>query len=474
MTDLPSPPPAPESVGQGGPGGSASSIHHHRRHKQHPSSGIDKTPITTIGLTKPASTSTINTARATAAAAASATIAAARAAKPPPAPLKAAEPVLSRNFDPWNSSSSGHQRAENRLGSSTGWRESRNSKLMAQYGSRGTGGQRISDSVGAGSQDYDGDLQQLVRPEARFRARNSVLTMLAKPGLMRAAELEFAASAARVAMLPVAGTARVASMSSLSSSSSYASAPSLQSALKPMDPSGLQSQDSFDVLTAQNRNVVAREAEDGETASHRTDSGDRPGLLAGVVVYVNGSTHPHVSDHKLKQLLAEHGGRMSTHLGRRKVTHVILGRPSSSRSSGAGGGLAGGKLHREIQKVGGYAVKYVGVEWVLESIKAGKRLPEARFANLKIAAKTQGSVYGLCTKSSLSLVDKTHVTTMATQRALEMGSHAIIVGHMSPAPPKDALLPTLEGSIRAKSSRLVLLPAFTADFEPPPSAQRPT
>lgn len=32
---------------------------------------------------------------------------------------------------------------------------------------------------------------------------------------------------------------------------------------------------------------------------------------------------------------------------------------------------------------------------VLESIKAGKRLPEAGFANLSVAAKGQQSVYGL-------------------------------------------------------------------------------
>jgi hypothetical protein len=31
----------------------------------------------------------------------------------------------------------------------------------------------------------------------------------------------------------------------------------------------------------------------------------------------------------------------------------------------------------------------------MESIKAGKRLPEARFANLKVASRGQQSVYGL-------------------------------------------------------------------------------
>lgn len=34
---------------------------------------------------------------------------------------------------------------------------------------------------------------------------------------------------------------------------------------------------------------------------------------------------------------------------------------------------------------------------VLESIKAGKRLPEGRFANLKVASKGQQSVYGAFT-----------------------------------------------------------------------------
>lgn len=35
---------------------------------------------------------------------------------------------------------------------------------------------------------------------------------------------------------------------------------------------------------------------------------------------------------------------------------------------------------------------------VLESLKAGKRLPEARFANLKVAARGQQSVLGAFSK----------------------------------------------------------------------------
>ena len=115
-----------------------------------------------------------------------------------------------------------------------------------------------------------------------------------------------------------------------------------------------------DGMTAEERLAVRRRAED---EAREAKAGERKrGIFEGVVVYVNGSTHPLVSDHKLKHLLAEHGARTAIHLARRQVTHVILGRPASG-GAGAGGGLAGGKLEREIRRVGGCGVKYVGVEW---------------------------------------------------------------------------------------------------------------
>ncbi|KAI4173864.1 MAG: hypothetical protein LQ348_006449 [Seirophora lacunosa] len=107
-----------------------------------------------------------------------------------------------------------------------------------------------------------------------------------------------------------------------------------------------------------------------------------------------------VGDHRLKQLLAENGARVSIALGRRTVTHVILGTPNggAAKNSGAGGGLAASKIQKEILRVGGKGVKYVGVDWVLESLKAGKRLPEAQFSNLTLAPKGQKSVYGMFSK----------------------------------------------------------------------------
>jgi len=120
-------------------------------------------------------------------------------------------------------------------------------------------------------------------------------------------------------------------------------------------------------------------------------------MFSGLTIYLNGSTAPMISDHKLKHLLAEHGARISIRLGRRSVTHVILGKPNGHHG-GAGGGLAGSKIQKEIQRVGGKGVKFVGVEWVLESIEAGKRLPEARFAVGEIKPKGVKSVYGMFLK----------------------------------------------------------------------------
>ncbi|KAI1502775.1 BRCA1 C terminus domain-containing protein [Biscogniauxia marginata] len=275
----------------------------------------------------------------------------------------AAEPKYGQSFDPWNSSSTGHQRAENRLGASTGWRESRNVKLMSQFQGGAGGGERVSDAVGAGSKDWDAKAKALIPPELRSRAKNSVMDMLRKPGTMK---------------------------------STMASPP--PSTRLPAGPSSPRERD--DSLPAEEWLVAPRKAKEESREAGRA----RPRrMFDGVVVYVNGSTHPLISDHKLKHVLAEHGGRLSSHLGRRQVTHVILGRPAGV--AGAGGGLAGGKLQKEIQKTGGCGVKFVSVEWVLESIKVGKRLPESRFGNVKVASKGQQSVYGLYSKNGPASID---------------------------------------------------------------------
>ncbi|KAJ4396255.1 hypothetical protein N0V93_000474 [Gnomoniopsis smithogilvyi] len=265
---------------------------------------------------------------------------------------KAAQPKYGRNFDPWNSVALGHQRAETK--GPQGWRENRTWKLQHQLAAGNSGGARLSDAVGAGSEDYDEEHQVLIPKEVRARATNNVLDMLRKPGTM------------------AQGRSRSAS---------------------PDKTYGDLKNDVISSKVEKHGTVLQREENDDCESPKGEAQGSDSKMFDGLVVYVNGSTHPLISDHKLKHVLVENGASMSIHLGRRKVTHVILGRPSGP-SGGAGGGLAGGKLDKEIRRVGGCGIKYVGVEWVLESLKAGRRLPEAKFSNLKVASKGQPSVYG--------------------------------------------------------------------------------
>lgn len=114
---------------------------------------------------------------------------------------------------------------------------------------------------------------------------------------------------------------------------------------------------------------ISQTLQDSATANQENETSKTPEkqpkqIFQNLTIYINGSTAPLVSDHKLKYLLVEHGARISIGLGRRSVTHVILGTPNGhSGSKGAGGGLAGGKIQKEIRRVGGCGVKYVGVEW---------------------------------------------------------------------------------------------------------------
>ena len=151
----------------------------------------------------------------------------------------------------------------------------------------------MSDTYGAGSEDFDAALGAVVPKDVRARAKLSVRDMLAKPGSMKA------------------------------------------------------------TLPAEKEQDSAPSAEEGSGR----------GIFDGLVVYVNGSTAPLVSDHKLKRVLADNGANMSLHLGRRQVTHVMVGRPAGGTALGAGGGLAGGKLEKEIKKIRGCGIKFVGVEW---------------------------------------------------------------------------------------------------------------
>jgi hypothetical protein len=90
-----------------------------------------------------------------------------------------------------------------------------------------------------------------------------------------------------------------------------------------------------------------------------------------------------VSDHRLKHLLVQHGAALSLAPGRRTVTHVILGEQ---------GGLAAGKMQKEVARRRGAGVKFVGVRWALDSMEKGTRQPERRYEVVRLAMKGQRRV----------------------------------------------------------------------------------
>lgn len=127
-----------------------------------------------------------------------------------------------------------------------------------------------------------------------------------------------------------------------------------------------------------------------ETPDEENETIPPPAIFRNLTVYINGSTMPTISDHRLKYVLSTHGANISIALGRRTVTHVVVGRPSSS--GGSGGGLSGSKIQKEVTRVRGEAVKFVTAEWVLDSVKARKRLPESRYEAMRLAPKGVASV----------------------------------------------------------------------------------
>lgn len=210
--------------------------------------------------------------------------------KPFTNPLPKPPPSNQRPFDPWNSSSTGHQRREAPRQetdgvSETDWRTSRTIKINQQFKTQS----HIPPPLNA--------------PPPPLQQQKSVMEMLVKPGSMKDA-------------LP-------------------------------------------SKIPADEKEIGGEEEK--ETGAKKT----KKKMFDGLVMYVNGSTYPLISDHTLKTVLAEHGARIALHLARRQVTHVILGRPAGGGGGGGGcgGGLSGTKMDREIRRIGGHGIKYVGVEW---------------------------------------------------------------------------------------------------------------
>ncbi|KAF3392519.1 hypothetical protein F1880_008547 [Penicillium rolfsii] len=352
----------------------------------------------------------------------------------PPASNKPS-PENHRVFDPWNSSSSGHQRAENPFSSTTSWRDTRSAKLKQQF--RGNDWSRdstgvlgdedfsakafdgtcgsvspVAENYGGGSQWRSGNAsvsegrmragewrwvsqEEATREQLGVRDIRSFMNVgKRKAGDAFQVQVE-AVKKARTASEKKVKTEELCSLSIPTMTASAMPAPksSTSSTTRPTStstteiPPNLTSKSKSEPTLQQPRQTTTHTS----SLSLQNNPASSSKLFTGTTIYINGSTLPQISDHKLKAILASHGATIAIGMARKTVSHIIIGQPGTT-GQGAGGGLAAGKLQKEIERGGWKGVRVVGVDWVLESIKAGKRLAVSRFAVLNIAQKGQRSV----------------------------------------------------------------------------------
>ncbi|PYH63499.1 uncharacterized protein BO88DRAFT_399107 [Aspergillus vadensis CBS 113365] len=270
-------------------------------------------------------------------------------------------PLLPTNhltFDTWNSSSTGHQVAD--PGSSRGitsWRETRREKLTRQFG------------VGRGDCTYDSS-------EGESKGEwvvTQIPAELQKQQQQRDIRSMFGVSKPK----PIPPSQSTISMIDATSLNDYESKKRIR---VDQDDNGIK------IPHTESKSKSEPRKQNNTSTSTSTST-----IFSSLTIHINGQTTPTVSDHKLKHLLISHGANLSLHM-HRGVTHVILGEPNTPSSlssssiksgikvAGAGGGLAAGKLQKEIQRGGWKGVKLVRVQWAMDSIAAGKRLSEAKYA----------------------------------------------------------------------------------------------
>ncbi|SMR54033.1 unnamed protein product [Zymoseptoria tritici ST99CH_1E4] len=322
---------------------------------------------------------------------------------PTKAPL-AAKPSKSI-FDPFNSSSTGHQRAENKLSGSTSWRDSRHLKLREQFTAGTGGGKRVSDTVGAGSLDFGRDGRT---ENGGWEAGAKGLRTGGQQSLWTTLKVEKVEKVDKVEKGEDKSEERATKRIKLEHSSPAkptkvvnpftpfiredgkireTSWPSPSEYLSPIDP-----------IDPTPKATHTESTPSQTQPDEKQDLPPAPQIFTNLCFYINGSTAPY-SDHALKHLISKHGGNMSIALGRRTVTHVIVGKPTRE-GGGCGGGLASSKVQKEIGSMRGKGIKFISAEWIMESAKAGKRLPESRFEGMRLAPSGVKSISALFGKKS--------------------------------------------------------------------------
>jgi hypothetical protein len=291
-----------------------------------------------------------------------------RPAKPQPP-----EPRNHLHFDPWQSASTGHQRADQGgsfLGS-TSWRDARSAKLTMQYRSgdclpgRGTGpgpANKTTQKTTLVPGAFDGKCASESPPKAPASGEWAMVAGdVAKRNELGVRDIRSFMGVSKRKAVDELGNETKAEMK------------------KPRTVSGGNGSLSPALYAKEmDKETEKSEIEDNPQPKSRSGTGldlkATSRIFAGVTIFVNGSTLPQISEYKLKHLLASNGAKTSIYMARKTVTHILVGQPNTGSGagtavSGAGGGLAANKLQQEIARGGWKGVKVVSVNWYVYGVE---------------------------------------------------------------------------------------------------------
>lgn len=277
-------------------------------------------------------------------------------------------------FDPWNSASTGHQRAENPYSNTTAWRDTRARKLERQFRSGDCGDETPAPAAfdGTVGPSLPGDADPDPDTGARDKGSGS------GNGALRGAGEWRWVSGAEATRSQLGGRDIRSFMAVGKRKTEDDEGVGGQTGKRKRGVEKLEFQASRREESASSRMQITSTSVSAATPSMGTEtvlavdttsttntgSSKEPStrLFSGTTIYVNGSTLPQISDHKLKHLLVSHGARISISMARKTVSHVIVGQPGAA-GTGGGGGLSARKLQQEIERGGWRGVKVVGVDW---------------------------------------------------------------------------------------------------------------
>ncbi|ODH49065.1 hypothetical protein GX48_04790 [Paracoccidioides brasiliensis] len=216
-------------------------------------------------------------------------------------------------FDPWNSASTGHQRAEKSHVGGPRWRQVLSQKLGRQFG----------DDTGRGGGVGDGEwgwVSSAQCGEARRREGGSgdIRSLM---GGVKKRRLH----GGRVDMKQVIAKDSIDG-GITEGNGAFA-----------LDDSGTES-DRNDRWPERNGFYGTPSPPKPPQGSLHPDSQLMPlasttkGIFTNLTIYVNGSTYPLILDHKLKHLLVSNDANVTPAFARLTVTHVILGRPNKNKT----------------------------------------------------------------------------------------------------------------------------------------------